>query len=88
MIMDNLDSSIGKSIAENIHTKYAVISNATLKNSYVDTLKDNVAKLKKALWLPVDYRSLTENLYSISPEAITFNSLRTILSKYRGSFSR
>jgi len=51
IVVDNLQAgaSTGRELAENLDAKQAVISNFVLGGSFVNTLKDNVSRLKQAL---------------------------------------
>ena len=50
-IADNLQdgTDVGRSLSENLNMKYIIISNLVLGNSYINTLKNNIEKINKAL---------------------------------------
>ncbi|MBQ3943953.1 MAG: zinc ABC transporter substrate-binding protein [Elusimicrobia bacterium] len=50
-IADNLQdgTDVGRSLSENLNMKYIIISNFVLGNSYINTLKNNIEKINKAL---------------------------------------
>jgi len=50
-VIDNLQAGtdIGRSLSEDLNLKHIVISNFALGNSYINTLKNNIEKINKAL---------------------------------------
>ncbi len=50
-VVDNLQAGtdIGRSLSEDLNLKHIVISNFALGNSYINTLKNNIEKINKAL---------------------------------------
>jgi len=51
IVVDNLQegASAGADLAKSINSKHAVISDSILGKSYINTLKDNASRLKKAI---------------------------------------
>ena len=50
-VIDNLQAGtdIGRSLSDDLNLKHIVISNFALGHSYINTLKNNIEKINKAL---------------------------------------